>query len=141
MGICPPRPIKLCATSGNTSTRQTPEAGPSTRRSTDYTPPLWCGHLKSHLYLSEIRHSQIDAEMSTYYGPTLYGDLDKRCFKDGSMIEITDFRNLEFHPKLHLILGLDDRDDCGSKVTSYSHFVNFPLRQFPLCQAPSYTNI
>ena len=36
----------LCATSGNTgpSTRQTPGAGPSTRRSTDYAPPLWCGH-------------------------------------------------------------------------------------------------
>ena len=50
----------LCATSRNTgpSARQTPEARPSTRRSTDYAPPLWCGHPKSHLYLSGIRHSQ-----------------------------------------------------------------------------------
>ena len=61
MGICPPpRPIKagpLCATSENTgpSTRQTPEAEPSTRRSTDYAHPLWCGHPKSHLYPSGIR--------------------------------------------------------------------------------------
>ena len=38
--------------------RQTPEARPSTHRSTDYAPPLWCGHPKSHLYPSGIRHSQ-----------------------------------------------------------------------------------
>ena len=25
---------------------------------TSYSPPLWCGHPKSHLYLSGIRHSQ-----------------------------------------------------------------------------------
>ena len=36
------------------STRQTPEAGPSTRRSTDCALQLWCGHLKSHLDLSGI---------------------------------------------------------------------------------------
>ena len=62
-GYAPPDQIRLgplCATSGNTgpSARQTPGAGPSTRRSTDYAPPLWCGHPKSHLYLSGIRHSQ-----------------------------------------------------------------------------------
>ena len=54
------RLVPLCATSGNTgpSARQTPGAGPSIRRSTDYVPPLWCGHPKSHLYLRGIRHSQ-----------------------------------------------------------------------------------
>ena len=36
------------------STRQTPEAGPSTRRSTDCALQLWCGHPKSHLDLSGI---------------------------------------------------------------------------------------
>ena len=37
----------LCTTSGNSgpSARQTPGAGPSTHRSTDDAPPLWCGHL------------------------------------------------------------------------------------------------
>ena len=30
----------------------------TTCRSSDYAPPLWCGHPKSHLYLSGIRHSQ-----------------------------------------------------------------------------------
>ena len=45
----------------------------------------------------------------TIHGPTLYGDLEKRCFKDGNMIKISDF---EFYPKLHLILELDD---CCSK--------------------------
>ena len=50
----------LCTTSGNTgpSARQTPGAGPSTCRSTDYAPPLWCGHPKSHMYLSGIGQSQ-----------------------------------------------------------------------------------
>ena len=36
------------------STRQTPEARPSTRRSTDCALQLWCGHPKSHLDLSGI---------------------------------------------------------------------------------------
>ena len=47
----------LCVTSGNCgpSARQTPEGA---CRGADYVPPLWCGHLKSHLYLSGIRHSQ-----------------------------------------------------------------------------------
>ena len=36
------------------STTQTPEAGPSTRRSTDCALQLWCGHPKSHLDLSGI---------------------------------------------------------------------------------------
>ena len=36
------------------SSRQTPEAGPSTRRSTDCALQLWCGHPKSHLDLSGI---------------------------------------------------------------------------------------
>ena len=38
--------------------RQTPGAGPSTCRSTDYAPPLCCEHINSHLYLHKIRHSQ-----------------------------------------------------------------------------------
>ena len=50
-GYAPPPPDQLRlgplrATSGNSgpSARQTPEARPSTHRSTDYAPPLWCGH-------------------------------------------------------------------------------------------------
>ena len=59
-GIHPPDQLRLCASLENSgpSTRQTPEAGPSTHRSTDYAPPLWCGHPKSHLYLSGVRHSE-----------------------------------------------------------------------------------
>ena len=67
-GICPPPPPPpdqlrlglLCTTSGNTwpSARQTPGAGSSTHRSTDYAPPLRCGHLKFHLHLSGIGQSQ-----------------------------------------------------------------------------------
>ena len=59
--ICPPPPDQLrlgplCITSGNTgpSARQTSGAGPSTRRSTDYAPPLCCGHPKSHCTSVEL---------------------------------------------------------------------------------------
>ena len=59
------------------STRQTPEAGPSTRRSTDCALQLWCGHPKSHLDLSGIStasglvHPQPrpDSQFTIFLGP------------------------------------------------------------------------
>ena len=59
----------LCANSGNTGPSaidKTPGAGPSTHRSTEYAPPLWCGHLKSHMYPSGIRHNQWSCPSPAY---------------------------------------------------------------------------
>ena len=76
-GICPPDQLRLgtlCTTSGNTgpSTRQTPGAWPSTCRSTDYAPPLWCGHLKSHLYPSGIGQRQWSCPSPAYARSSIY---------------------------------------------------------------------